>query len=528
MPVASMAADEMTRRYREGVMAAIVCVLAFSIYAASLAPTITWQHDGADSGDLATAVAVGGVPHPSGYPTYLFLANLFNKLPLGGDVAYRLNVMSAACAAVAVGFLYLAASQTLIELLPEGDPQASYVTNKQRYVLSVEVSAAIVAALTFAFSRPFWSQAIITEVYALNSLFVALLLWLALRVRAGSSSHLGWLCLAAGLALGNHLLVAAVLPLVVALVWPAYWRQSVRRRLGAVSLIVIGLGVYAIIPWRAMTQSPMNWGGARDWTGFRWLVTGEAYQGYMLGLPWAYAGDRILALVQIIARSLAWWGLPVALWGWWLMVRYDRLLAVGSLLAVGLITIYAIGYNTADSYVYLLPALMLMSMWLAWGLSDLLRLARPNLLQARIAWGLLALPVVLVAFNFPAMSLRHDRTAMEFAERTLRRAAPGALILVDDDRHTFALWYAHYALNQRPDVAIVNVNLLGYDWYQVGLVKANPDLSLAHEVGSLIQQNINQHPVYAIGGTLTLPSQFVTTEDEKLQELRKVGEAARR
>jgi hypothetical protein len=521
---------EVTRRYRAGAIAAVVCLLTFSIYTASLAPTITWRHDGADSGDLATAVALGRVPHPSGYPTYLLLAGLFNKLPLGDDVAYRLNLMSATCAALAVVFLYLAAKQTLTALLSEDDAQAADPAHKQRRVSyePVQVSAAIVAALTFAFSRLFWSQAIITEVYALNSLFVALLLWLALRVRAGSSSHMGWLCLTAGLALGNHLLVAAVLPLVLALIWPAYWRQSPRRRLGTFLPLVLGLGVYAIIPWRAMTPSPMNWGGAHEWAGFRWLVTAQAYRGYMLGLPWTYAGERILALVQIILQSLAWWGLPLALWGWRLMIRYDRLLAVGSLLTVALITMYAVGYNTADSYLYLLPALMVMSLWLAWGVSDLLRLARPNRLQARIAWGLLALPAVLVALNFPSMSLRHDRAAIEFAETTLRQAAPDALILVEEDRYTFALWYVHYALGQRPDVAIVNVNLLGYDWYRLGVVQANPDLSPAQEVGSLIQQNIDVHPVYAIGDALRLPSQFMATEDEELQGVRKVSEAVQR
>jgi hypothetical protein len=521
---------ELTRRYRAGAIVALVCLLTFSIYAASLAPTITWRKDGADSGDLATAVALGGVPHPSGYPTYLLVAGLFNKLPLGGDIAYRLNLMSAICAAVAVALLYLAAMRTLTALLPEDSPQAADPAHEPGRVAygSVQVSAALVAALTFAFSRLFWSQAIITEVYALNSLFVALLLWLALRVRAGSSGPLGWLWLTAGLALGNHLLVAAVLPLVLALIWPAYWWQSPRRRLAALFPLVLGLGVYAIIPWRAMTQAPVNWGGAHTWAGFGWLVTGQAYQGYMFGLPWAYAGERILALVQIILRSQAWWGLPVALWGWRVMLRYDRLLALGSLLTVALITTYAVGYNTADSYLYLLPALMLISLWLAWGVSDLLRLARTKRMPARLGWALLALPALWVALNFSAVSLRHDRTAMQFAERTLGQAAPDALILVDDDRHTFALWYAHYALDHRPDVAIVNVNLLRYEWYRLGLAKANPDLSPAREVASLIQQNIGTHSVYAIGDTLTLPDQFVTTQDGELREVQQIREVVKR
>ncbi len=96
-----MAINGVTHARREWLWAAALCLLTFAVYWLSLAPTITWQHDGADSGDLATAVAVGGVPHPSGYPTYLAMAELFRSLPLGGDVAYRLNLMSAVCAAAA-------------------------------------------------------------------------------------------------------------------------------------------------------------------------------------------------------------------------------------------------------------------------------------------------------------------------------------------------------------------------------------------------------------------------------------------
>jgi hypothetical protein len=519
-----VAAGKVTRR--EWAIAAALCLLTFIIYWLSLAPTITWQHDGADSGDLATAVALGGVPHPSGYPTYLLLADLFNMLPLGGDVAYRLNVMSAICAAVAVGLLSLAAIQASMGLFREDDPQAANLADKRRSVPFgfVEVSTAT-AVLTFAFSPPFWSQAVIAEVYTLNALFVALLLWLASRVRAGSKGHLKWLCLTAGLALGNHLSVMFLLPLIGALVWPTWGRQSLGLRAGLPLLVLAGLSLYGLLPWRAAAQPPVNWGGADRWTGFRWLVTGEAYREYALGLPWAYVGSRALALVRIIVRALAWWGLPVALWGWRLMVRHDRSLAVGSLLTVGLIAIYAVGYNTVDSYLYLLPALMLMSLWLAWGLLDLLCQARPYLLRPWTVWALLLLPIFSIVLNFSAMSLRRDWTALDFAEDTLGQAASGALILVDDDRHTFALWYARYALGQRPDVAIVNANLLGYDWYQASLSKAHPDLALAQEAESLVRQNMDQHPVYAIGDTLTLSNQFVIEAAGDIHQLRKVSEA---
>jgi hypothetical protein len=522
-----MAAREVIRRHRSWLIVVILCLVTSSVYCFSLAPTITWQHQGADSGDLATAVAVGGVPHPSGYPTYLLLAELLSTLPLGGDIAYRLNLMSAVCAALAVALLYLSAVQTLSCPLREKFQSVGGEGREESVPLDLAEVSALVAALTFAFSPLFWSQAVIAEVYALNALLVALLLWLTLRVRAGSGGCLGWLCLAIGLALGNHLAVILLLPLILALAWPAYRQQSRGRRLGLILLLLAGLSVYGIIPWRAASQPPINWGGADHWQGLYWLVTGEAYHGYVFSLPWEYVRPRLLALVQILVQDLAWWGLPVALWGWRRMLRHDRWLAAGSLLTVGLIGVYTVSYSTADSYLYLLPALMLMSLWLAWGLLDLLRRVRVHPLRIRVARALLLLPVVSVMLNFSVVSLHGDRTALDFAQKALDRAAPSALILVDDDRHTFALWYARYALGQRPDVAIVNVRLLPYDWYQASLAKAHPDLVRARRLESLIQHNIERHPVYAVGDTLELPAQFAIRAAADVPQLQQVGEATK-
>ena len=70
------------------------------VYLLTLAPTITWAHDGADGGDLITAAYTLGVPHPPGYPVYCLLGHLFAHLPLR-DVAWRLNLMSAVGAGLA-------------------------------------------------------------------------------------------------------------------------------------------------------------------------------------------------------------------------------------------------------------------------------------------------------------------------------------------------------------------------------------------------------------------------------------------
>ena len=85
-------------------LAASVAAAALAVYVATLAPGLTFEHHGTDGGDLIAAARTLGVPHPTGYTTYTLLAWLFSQLPVG-VIAYRVNLLSAVCAAGAVGLL---------------------------------------------------------------------------------------------------------------------------------------------------------------------------------------------------------------------------------------------------------------------------------------------------------------------------------------------------------------------------------------------------------------------------------------
>ena len=69
-------------------------LLALGLYARTLAPGLTWAHNGADGGDFLAAALTHGVPHPSGYPTYqLLLRGIIAVFP--GEPARAGNWLSA-------------------------------------------------------------------------------------------------------------------------------------------------------------------------------------------------------------------------------------------------------------------------------------------------------------------------------------------------------------------------------------------------------------------------------------------------
>jgi hypothetical protein len=85
---------------------------------------------------------------------------------------------------------------------------------------------------------------------------------------------------------------------------------------------------------------------------------------------------------------------------------------------------------------------------------------------------------------------------------------PDSLVVVRGDRPTFALWYAVYAEERRPDVAVVSGPLLAFIWYRDHVRRLYPHLVLNEPtatsevttddlVRELIAQNMPRMTVYA-------------------------------
>lgn len=484
-----------------------VAALALAVYLATLAPALTFEHHGTDGGDLIAAARTLGVPHPSGYPTYSLLAWLFTYLPVG-TMAYRVNLLSAVCAAAAVGLLCRS-----IQLLLPGELQA------------LALSAA--AALTFAFASLPWSQAVISEVYALLVLFAALLLWLFVRFRRSGGDGLLWLAaLLLGLGLGNHLTLAFILPAALILVWqpgasrlPRWFR--LRTLLPALGFFAAGLAVYAYLPLAASQRPPVNWGNPQTWDRFLWTVSAKQYQIFAFALPPEEMTGRLGAWALLLGDQFGWWGLVLALagaWSWW---QRDRRFILFSLVWLLLVGVYAFFYDTGDSHIYLLPVLLLLALWWGEGARGILNLARAlkPVWQRLTLAAILALPLVSLALHWQAADLSKDWFAQAYMAQALDGMEPDSLVVVRGDRATFALWYGLYAEGRRPDLAVVSGPLLAYIWYRDNVRHLYPDLIVNEPrmgdkvttddlVRDLIAHELARRPVYATDPSETWEAWF--------------------
>lgn len=218
------------------VIASSLTLVAFILYVRTLAPGIL---DG-DSGEWQYMANILGVAHSTGYPLYLLLAKLFTLLPLGTP-AWRVNLFSAACAAISLPFVYWIGRR-----------------------VSGSRAAALVATSLFALAPTLWASAVEAEVYALNTLLLTLTLHFAVRWHDGHKPmDLFALAFAFGLALDNHRVALFVAPaLLLLLLLNRRW-LSARRIVVAATLVIVPLLLYLYIPIRAgqlvQEQSAANW-----------------------------------------------------------------------------------------------------------------------------------------------------------------------------------------------------------------------------------------------------------------------------
>ena len=188
----------------------LVFSIAAMVYILTLEPTVSWW----DAGEFIACSYKLQIGHPPGAPLYLMAGRMFSLL--AGDVtkvAYMINMMSAFASAFTILFLFWTITHLTKKLLVT---DKLFTSEKMILILG----SGITGSLAYTFSDTFWFSAVESEVYAMSSLFTAVVFWAILKwENIVHSSHSNrWLILIAylmGLSIGVHLLNLLAIPAIV-------------------------------------------------------------------------------------------------------------------------------------------------------------------------------------------------------------------------------------------------------------------------------------------------------------------------
>jgi hypothetical protein len=179
--------------------------VALITYSLTVEPTLSFW----DCGEYIATSAKLQIGHPPGAPLFQMIGAFFAMFATSPDkVALMVNMMSVFSSAFTILFMFWSLTILLKKIIPTEEGKNNSI---------MILGSALVASLAFTFTDSFWFNATEAEVYAMASLFIALLLWLGLRWEQEMDEPRGnrWLILISlviGLSFGAHFMALLTIP----------------------------------------------------------------------------------------------------------------------------------------------------------------------------------------------------------------------------------------------------------------------------------------------------------------------------
>jgi len=414
--------------------------LAAALLYVWIAPTTI---TGGDNGEFATLGSIGGVAHPSGYPLYLLWLRIWSWLPAQSPA--HATALATVMLAIALVLVLHAACRAW----------------------GARPLAATMAVAIYAASPLVMQLHTEAEVFALNGVVVAAVLWLsAERGPLTGTRRVMALALVAGLGLSNHSTCVLVTPVGLLGVMRGFREGAPATKTIVLALVALMLGllpyVYLLVTW----QPQLAWTKIES---FAHLVHHFLRKDY--GSSRLTSEDTPVdypAQLAALARSLAvaWLWLPLA--GGLCMLAYRsmrrcsdrwawRMLGASFLLA-GPVLLTRFNLDPVGSGLFVCERFHLL---------PILLLAIPVACAFELVLGhvrisdLLGSTVAVVAFAAIAgRSLPHhmraQSPAIENAVRGMLDSVPAnAVVIVAPESLVFGLGYAQDVLRIRKDVTVI-------------------------------------------------------------------------
>ena len=432
----------------ELLFSACLGVAAFLTYVLTLYPTVS----GGDSGELIAAACNLGVAHPPGYPLFTLLTKFFTWIPFG-SIAWRANLLSAVCDAVAASLL-----------------------SASVFRISKNPWAGVFTGGLFAFSPLVWSYAVQAEVFPLNNLLVAALIYIFIRYTESRETKFVMLgALVTGLGLSNHhtfVLYAGPIALMTLVL-------GKKELLNSRSFIrLLGLFLAGLLPYLYLVLAPhgnplVSWGDSSTFSGFLTHVLRKEYGTTQLAARNTSADfwGGVTLYAKHIFQTTLFLGPVLAIFGCWAFQKKALWRGTCRLLLVSwlayLIVFHALANFPLDDPFYLgifmrfwQQADILIFLFAGLGVAAFAKNRAPLICSGLV--------VVLVALqfgiNFEKSDQHRNRGFKNMAEEFLKPLPPQTLFLSEGDLETNTIRYIQSCENYRSDVIVMDRTLMGYAW----------------------------------------------------------------
>jgi len=458
----------MTDKYFKYLFAFLSFANTLIIYILTLAPTVGFI----DTGELATDCLKLCIGHPTGYPLFTMIGHIFAFIPIG-DGIYRLNLMSAVMGAVAVcEFYFLMIFLFTVYVFPK-DFIKKFIDeqeNKNFKNLSIYLIA-FISSLCLAFSVTFWNICNGIEVYSLHILFLITVNFLFFKacditVRNSVNKERYWLLFAfvLGLSFTNHLTTIFLAPSTLFLYFAVngFNKLSFQRILIMAIPFAVALTLYIYLPVRA-DNPVLSWGYPDNLVNMYRHISAKQFN------VWMFSSTEVMKkqlehFIEFYPKEFFYFPLIIAVIGLFSIFRFNKKFFYFTIVLFIFNIFYASNYDIHDIESYYISVFIVNAVWIGFGIFYIINKIKFNKLTLSVL--ALLIPLVIVMKNYKECDESRNYYPYEFMQNIFKSARQNSIIISSQwDFWLASAWYFQYIHNVRPDIWVIDKELLRRSWY---------------------------------------------------------------
>ena len=337
-----------------------------------------------------------------------------------------------------------------------------------------------------------------------------------------------------GLSFTNHLTTLLLAPacLTLFIVENRHNLKRLYKLFGAMTVCFItGLTPYLYLPIRARMNPVFIWGNPYNWERFYWHVTGKQFsiwifsaQGsiplfiFLLGLLIGLSVYGLLkqktlnsnyhsvffviiaAVIYIFLSSAnevvskqfktftdSLWGeygkglILFAIPGIYKLSKYSVKIFYFTVLTFFGCILYSVNYSIHDIYSYFLLAYITITIWIGFGGFYLFEKLSENLKTKAHKYAfssfLIVLSLIAINTNFKENDESGNYYVKQYTMNIFKNVEPNGIVISSQwDFWVSASWYYHFVRHIRPDIVVIDKELLRRSWYYIFLERNYPEV----------------------------------------------------
>lgn len=446
-------------------------IIPFIVYVITLAPSIYFI----DSGELGAAASNLNIAHPTGYPLFTLIGNLFSKLPIASKI-YNLNLMSAVFGALGSFMLFKLLSLLVIQFRTNLDKKQS-----QKLTDEILNKICLGCSLIAAFGLTYWNSSNVIEVYSLHiAIFVSTIYFFLKAIFENGGDNIVDVNLMTsafliGLGFSNHMSTAYLIPGFAYLYFSVYGGKIDSIKALAVLFVpmLIGLSAYIYILIRA-NSAEFSWGNPNTIERLWNHVTAKEFSRRMFSSSESVS-SQLGKFFALYPKEFGYLPIVLAIPGILMMFKESKKIFVFTALLFLTTVLYSINYNIIDIETYFLLAFVVTTIWICFGMTAIV--LRYESLSKVLPTMFMLLFVIPLTMNFSGASKAKDYAVKDFVENVYSSAPENSIIFTK-------LWdfvvspslYLQSVENLRKDLTIIDKELLNKSWYVEYLMKHKPPI----------------------------------------------------